>query len=149
MIKGVKNGDQIRDMIQNTQHCQPVAVGIMAKLRELIHNAKIPLNHKRLIWFMATTCLLSSFQIHKVLPKERNSFDKSITLMREDFKFTHLKSNGTMTRAVTLHLKNPKEDKIKHTVRVDMFETTGPLRWLCAVNAVMKYESVMSSADTA
>ena len=32
---------------------------------------------------------------------------------------------------------------------MDVFETTGPLRWLCAVNAGMKYESVMSSADTA
>ena len=32
MIKEIKNGDQIRDMIQNTDHCQPVTVGIMAKL---------------------------------------------------------------------------------------------------------------------
>ena len=54
-----------------------------------------------------------------------------------------------MTRAVTLHLKNPKEDKLKHRVRVDIFETTGPLRWLCAVNAGMKYENVMTPADTA
>ena len=30
-----------------------------------------------------------------------------------------------------------------------MFETMGPLRWLCAVNAGMKYESVMSTTDTA
>ena len=69
--------------------------------------------------------------------------------MREDVKFTHLRSNGTITRAVTLHLKNPKEDKLKHSIHVDIFKTTGPLRWLCAVNAFMKYESVMSSTDTA
>ena len=49
MIKGVKNGDQIRDMIQNKQPRQPVTVGIMAKLKESIHNAKIPIHHKRLI----------------------------------------------------------------------------------------------------
>ena len=55
--------------------------------------------------------------------------------MPEDVKFTHIKSNGTMTRTVTLHLKNPKEDKMKHGASVDIFETTGPLRWLCAVNA--------------
>ena len=67
--------------------------------------------------------------------------------MRKDVKFTHLKSNGTMTRGVTLHLKNPKEDKTKHRIRVDIFKTTGPLRWLCAVNAVMKYESVMTTTD--
>ena len=30
-----------------------------------------------------------------------------------------------------------------------VFETTGALRWLCAVNAGMKYESIMSSAGTA
>ena len=91
---------------------------------------------------------MGSFRIHEVLPKEQNAFDKSITLMQEDVKFTHLKSNGTMTRAVTLHLKNPKEDKTKHGIHVDIFETTGPLRWLCAVNAAMKYKSVMTTTDT-
>ena len=50
MIKGIKNGDQIRDMIQNTQHRQSVTVGIMVKLRESIHNAKIPLHHKILVY---------------------------------------------------------------------------------------------------
>ena len=148
MIKGVKNGDQIKDVIQNKQPRQPVTVGIMAKLKESIHNAQIPLHRKRLIWFTATICLLSSFRIHEVLPKEQNTIDKSKTLMQEDVKFTHIKSNGTMTRAVTLHLKNPKEDKLNHGVHVDKFETTGPLRWLCAVNAGLKYESVMSATDT-
>ena len=56
-------------MIPNKQPCQPVTVGIMAKLKESIHNAKIPIHHKRLIWFTATTCLLGSFRIHEVLPK--------------------------------------------------------------------------------
>ena len=148
MIKGVKNGDQIRDMIQNKHPRQPVTVGIMAKLKESIHNAKMPMHHKRLIWFTATTCLLGSFRIHEVLPREQNAFDKSITLMEGDVKFTSLKSNGIMTRAVTLHLKNPKEDKTTHGIRVDIFETTGPLRWLCAVNAAMKYEGVMNKANT-
>ena len=69
MIKGINEGDQIRDMIPNKQPCQPVTVGIMAKLKESIHNAKIPIHHKRLIWFTATTCLLGSFGIHEVLPK--------------------------------------------------------------------------------
>ena len=66
--------------------------------------------------------------------------------MRDDVKFTHLKSGGKMTRATTLQLKNPKEDKTKHGVRIDIFETTGPLRWLCAVNAAMKYEGAGASS---
>ena len=148
MIKGVKNGDQIKDMIQNKHPRQPVTVGIMAKLKESIHNAKMPIHHKRLIWFTATTCLLGSFRVHEVLPKEQNTFDKSITLMQGDIKFTSLKSNGKMTKAVTLHLKNPKEDKTTHGIRVDIFETTGPLRWLCAVNAAMKYEGIMNKTDS-
>ena len=67
--------------------------------------------------------------------------------MQKYVKLTHLKSNGTMTRAVTLHLKNPKEDKTKHGIRVDIFKTSGPLRWLCAVNEAMKYESVLTTTD--
>ena len=70
MIKEVKNGDEIRDMIQNKQPCQPITIGIMAKLKESVHNAKIPLHRKRLVWFTATMCLLGSFRIHEVLPKE-------------------------------------------------------------------------------
>ena len=64
-------------------------------------------------------------------------------------KITQLKSNGVMTRAITVHLKNPKEDKSKHGVQVDTFETTGPLRWLCAVNAYTKYASNMSATTSA
>ena len=148
MIKGVKNGDQIKDMIQNKHPRQPVTVGIMAKLKESIHNAKMPTQHKRLIWFAATTCLLGSFRVHEVLPKEQHTYDKSITLMQGDIKFTSLKSNGKMTNAVTIHLKNPKEDKTTHGIRVDIFETTGPLRWLCAVNAALKYEGVTDKTDS-
>ena len=111
MIKGIKNGDQIRDLIQNKQPRQPVRIGIMAKLKESPHNAKMPTNKKRLIWFTATTCLLGSFRIHEVLPKEQNTFDKSITLMKDDVKFTHLKSSGKMTRAVRLHLKTQKRTR--------------------------------------
>ena len=148
MIKGVKNGDQIRDMITNRQTRQPVTVGIMAKLKEAIHNSKMPIHKKRLVWFTATTCLLGSFRIHEVLPKDQNTFDKSITLLENDVKFTSLKSNGKLTNAVTLHLKNPKEDKSKHGVRVDIFETSGPLKWLCAVNAALKYKDVRRRTDT-
>ena len=38
---------------------------------------------------------------------------------------------------------------MKYGVHVDIFETTGPLRWICAVNAGLKYESVMTTTDTA
>ena len=123
LIKRVKNGDQIKDMIQNKQTRQPITIGIMAKLKESIHNSKNPLRRKRLIWFAATTCLVVVvvvvvllFRIHKVLPKEKNLSDRSITLKQQDVKLTQIKSNGVMNRAITVHLKNPKEDKSKHRV---------------------------------
>ena len=68
--------------------------------------------------------------------------------MRDDVKFTHLKSGGKMTRAITLLLKNPKEDKTKHGVRIDIFETEGPLKWLCAVTAAMKYKCMITTSET-
>ena len=122
LIKRVKNGDQIKDMIQNKQTRQPITIEIMAKLKGSIHSSKIPLQRKRLIWFAATTCLVFVvvvvllFRIHKVLPKEQNLFDRSITLKQQDAKLTHIKSNGVMNRAITVHLKNPKEDKSNHRV---------------------------------
>ena len=148
LIKGVKNGDQIRDVLQNKQSRQPITIGIMAKLREAIHGSRIPLRRKRLIWFTATTCLLGSFRIHEILPKEQNSFDKSVTLMTQDVSLTQLRSKGVMTKAIAVHLKNPKEDKSNKGVRVDIFETTGPLRWLCAVAAYVKYMDHIGTTTT-
>ena len=58
-------------------------IGIMAKLKESVLNAKIPLQRKILVWFTAPTCLLSSFRIYEVLPKEQNLFDRSLTLMQK------------------------------------------------------------------
>ena len=69
--------------------------------------------------------------------------------MQEGVKITQLKSNGVMTRAITMHLKNPKEDKSKHGVQVDIFETTGPPRCLCAVNAYTKFASSMNATTSA
>ena len=43
----------------------------------------------------------------------------------------------------------PELALLGRAVMLLVFETTGALRWLCAVNAGMKYESIMSSAGTA
>ena len=38
--------------------------------------------------------------------------------MQGDVKLTQLKSNGVRTNAITVHLKNPKEDKSNHSDRI-------------------------------
>ena len=113
---------QFKDMIQNKQTRQPITIGIMAKLKESIHSSKIPLRRKRLIWFTATTCLLGLFRIHEVLPKEQDSFDRSITLMQQDEPWCHDQGNNSEpkesergqieTQGLSRHIRNSRTPKV-------------------------------------
>ena len=103
------------------------------------------LRRKRLVWFTATSCLLGSFRIHEVLPVHRYTYDKTTTLMSEDVKKTTTVREGTTVKTLSYHIKDPKENKSTHGIRVDIFENTGDLNWLCAVKSFEKYQLIAAN----
>ena len=142
MIVGVKNGDRAADVLSDRKSRQPVTMDVMSKLQQSIKASNMPLRRKRLIWFTATSCLLGSFRIHEVLPVHRYSFDKTTTLMSEDVVKTTTVCEDKTVKTLSYHIKDPKENKSSHGIRVDIFENKGPLNWLCAVKSFEKYQQI-------
>ena len=120
-------------------HLWPVTLDIMSKLQHAIKHTNLLLRQKRIVWFTATLCLLGSFRIHKVLPVHSHLFDKTTTLAAEDVTLTSSTHDGTETCTLSYHTKDPKEDKSKHRICVDVFENVGALNWVYAVKAYGKY----------
>ena len=138
MITGVKNGNQAADVLSDRKSRQPVTFEIMSKLQQSIKSSRMVLRRKILVWLAAMSCLLGSFRIHKVLPERRHSYDKTTTLMTEDVtKIETLREGGT-TKTLLYHIKNPKENKTSRGIKVNIFENTGSLNWLCAVKSYKK-----------
>ena len=77
---------------------------------------------------------MGSFRIHELLPRLKGSIDLT-TLLHRDVSLSSLHMDGQATRVLTVHLKNPKEDKLQHGVRVDVFAITGASSWMCPVHA--------------
>ena len=91
------------------------------------------------MWFASTSCLLGSFRVHEILPENRHTYDRTTTLMTEDVVKTETSHEGSTTKTLLYHIKDPKENKSPQGIRVDLFENTGSLNWLCAVKAYEKY----------
>ena len=108
MITGVKNGNRAADVLADRKSCQLVTLAIISKLQHTIKFSKMPLRRRRIVWFKATSCLLGSFRIHNILPIHHNSFDKTTTLMAEDVAMTSTTHNGTETKTLSYHIKDPK-----------------------------------------
>ena len=147
MITGVKNGNRASDVLSDRKSRQPVTFKIMSKLQLSIKSSRMDLRRKRLVWFAATSCLLGSFRIHEVLPERRQSYDRTTTLMTEDVVKVETLHEGNTTKTLSYHIKNPKENKTPQGVKVDIFENTGSLNWLCAVKAYEKYQLVSNGPN--
>ena len=114
----------------------------MSKLQQSIKSSGMDLRRKRLVWLAATSCLLGLFRVHEVLPKQRHSYEKTTTIMRDDVVKTETFHEGVRTKTLSYHIKDSKENKSPLAIRVDIFKNTGSLNWLCAVKSYKKYLSI-------
>ena len=142
MIVGVKNGNPAADVLSDRKSRQPVTIDVMLRLQQSIKSSEMTLRQKRLVWLAATSCLLGSFRVHKVLPEQRHSYDKTTTLMTEDVVKTTMSHEGVTTKTLLYHIKDPKENKSPLGIKVEIFENVGSLSWLCAVKSYEKYLAV-------
>ena len=63
-------------------------------------------------------------------------FDPTSTLMRQDVKLGQCKAEGTTTAVLKIHLKSPKEQRLKEGITVELFATNS---FLCPVTAFNNY----------
>ena len=101
----------------------PVTIPIMRLIKKKLTLSKMDLSKKRLLWAVSCIALHGSFRIHELLAKEELLFDPSTTLLGKDLRKLSIKIDGKLEELIVLHLENPKEDKLKKGVNVELFST--------------------------
>ena len=115
----------------------PVTIPIMRLIKKKLTMSKMDLSKKRLLWAISCIALHGSFRIHELLAKEELSFDPSTTLLGKDIRKLSTRIEGKVEDLIVIHLKNPKEDKLKNGVNVELF-STGTIT--CPIGAYNKWQ---------
>ena len=111
---------------------------IMNLLKKLLTKSKMELSKKRLVWAICCLALHGSFRIHELLAREELQFDPTSALLGKDVRKLKVKIEGSNEDLLVCHLKNPKEDKLKAGVNIELI-STGTLT--CPVAAWEKWQS--------
>lgn len=139
LLQGSTNLERAKAFLHGKKRRIAVTFDLLYKLKLALFTSHLPIRHRRLIWFTATLAFMGSFRIHEILPRLKQSIDPT-TLLHRDTSLSNLLMDGQPNRVLTVHLKNPKEDKLQHGVKVDIFEISGPSAWMCPIHA---YDSLV------
>ena len=134
LLQGATNLERTRAFLHGKKRRIAVTFDLLYKLKLSLLTSHLDIRHRRLIWFTATCAFMGSFRIHEILPRLKGSTDTT-TLLHKDTSLSSISIDGQDTQVLTIHLKNPKEDKLQHGVKVDLFEITGSSSWMCPIHA--------------
>ena len=101
----------------------PMTIPVMKLLKKLLTNSKMNMGKKRLLWAISCLAFHGSFRIHELLSRSETSFDFSTTLLGADVRVVNTRVLGVMEKILVIHLKSPKEDKLRQGVNIELFST--------------------------
>ena len=136
MVKAILRGHEQSELKSNVPRL-PVTIPVMRLIRKLLEINKMGVSKKRLIWAICCIAFHGSFRVHELLSKDGLSFDPTTTLLGKDVRVLKVNVEGTMEEVLVIHLKNPKEDKLKVGVNVELFATG---TFTCPVAAWLKWQ---------
>ena len=96
------------------------------------------LENKRLLWTICCMAFHCSFRIHELLSKEERTYDHTTTLLGADIRKISTCIDSQSEELLIVHLKNPKEDKLRLGVNVELFSTG---TFSCPVSAWTKWRN--------
>ena len=100
-----------------------MTIPVMKLLKKLLTLTNMTLEKKRLLWAISCIAFHGSFRIHELLSREEPYFDHTTTLLGADIRLVQAKVDGQSEEILAVHLKNPKEDRQKLGVNVELFAT--------------------------
>ena len=115
----------------------PMTLPVMKLLKNLLTNSNMGMSKKRQLWAIACLAFHGSFRIHELLSRCEGTFDPTTTLLGADVRLVNTKVSGTAEKVLIIHLKCPKEDKLRLGVNVELF-STGTLT--CPITAWTKWQ---------
>ena len=136
MITGFKQRDLLHDKLTGRVGRAPITIHLMRVIRSRLRRSGWPLWRKRLVWVVAAFAFNGSFRIHELLSRSPTEFDPTSTLLGADVKMGVSMVNRAEVRTVKVHLKAPKETRLKQGISVDLFPTDS---FMCPVVAFAKF----------
>jgi hypothetical protein len=143
IVKAIITGRENDETLQKKPPRLAMTIDVMKLLKIALKTSNLALPRKRLIWSVSCTSFRGSFRIHELLSRQGSEYDPSCTLMGCDVSLHTTEIEGVKETYLIVNLKNPKEDKLKKGVRVELFRT-GSLT--CPVDAYTKYRAVSKVA---
>ena len=120
LVKAIMKGHENEELKKRAPRLH-MTIPVLKLLKKLLSMSKMSLSQKRLIWAVCCIAFHGSFRIHELLSRHGLSFDPTTTLLRKDTRFLTVKIDGVDEQVLVIHLKNPKEDKLKLGVNVEPF----------------------------
>ena len=136
IVNLILNGQKNLDSKKEKAPRMAMTIPIMKLLKLLLTKSKWSQEKKRLVWAVACLAFHGSFRIHELLSRSSTEFDPSSTLLGSDIKEISLDVDEKNENILMVHLKSPKEDKLKAGVTVELF---GNDTFSCPIKAFKKW----------
>ena len=136
IITGLKQRDLLKDKLAGKVGRAPIDMKLMRIIKIGLRNSKWSVHKKRLVLAVANTSFNGSFRIHELLSRQKNCFDPTSTLLTRDVVVDETSEVGEIQGVLRVHLKSPKESRLRHGVKVEIAATGS---FICPVVAVKNY----------
>ena len=136
LIQGKENEDAI---CHKKAPRLAMTLPVMKLLKALLVKTRMAHDTRRMIWTVCCMAFHGSFRIHELLSRNEDSFDPTTTLLGCDIKKLCIDVQGIKEDLLMIHLKAPKEDKLKKGVKVELFSTG---TFACPLNAWIKWRDI-------
>ena len=137
IIEGKKHQDILHKKTQGDKSRLPMTPTMMLLLKEELRiNRTLDDKDKLLIWAVATLAFNGAFRIHELLARKTSSFDPKFSLLGRDVSLKSVPIGKEKVEAIQVLIKSEKKDRVGAGIKVDVYESKGPL---CPVNAYKKW----------
>ena len=145
LINAILKGHSRIETVQKSPRLA-MTIPVMKLLKKLLTISSMSLEKKRLLWTKCCMAFHGSFRIHELLSKEELTFDHTTTLLGADVRKISTCIESQAENLLIVHLKNPKEDKLRLGVNVELFSTG---TFSCPVSAWTKWRNAATCKITA
>ena len=136
IVTGIRQRDLLTDKLSGKAGRAAITVHLMRVIKSRLRRSAWPLWRKRLVWLVCVFAFNGSFRVHELLSRRAEEFDPTSTLLGVDVKFGSSVVDGVVVRSAKIHLKAPKEVRLRQGIYVDLFPTGS---FLCPVEALAKF----------
>ena len=138
ILRGQDNYDKLEDRMTGKLGKLPVTKDIMMLIKKNLIKTDWSRLEKRLLWSIFTLAWSGSFRIHELVSRSAAEFDSQSTLLWRDVSFSEVEVKGEKVKAMSIHVKSPKVDRIGAGDNIQVFQLNN---FMCPVGAMEKYRS--------